>query len=323
MEVMNMSVAATRTMMETLTTSRDLLTGAEWRPAAVSDLYRLASDVKAHPERYRTALDGRSVAMIFEKPSLRTRASFEVGIRSLGAAPIFLDHSNSHLGQRESIKDLAKSLECWVQAIVARTFAQSTLEELAEHASIPVINALTDRYHPCQALADFFTLEERFGSVRGLEFAYVGDGNNMCQSLMLSAAQLGVHMRVATPAAYRPDAEIVSQARRTARETRAKIELFTDPAEAVHDARAVYTDVWVSMGYEHEAAEREAVLGPYQVTESLMELAAHDAVFMHCLPAHRGREVTEGVIDSQRSVIYRQAENRLHVQNAILLTVLE
>jgi ornithine carbamoyltransferase len=318
-----MSVAVMSTMMETLTRSRDLLTGAEWRPAAVRDLYHLASDVKAHPERYRNALDGRSVAMIFEKPSLRTRVSFEVGIRSLGGAPIFLDHSNSHLGERESVKDLAKSLECWVQAVVARTFAQTTLEELAEHACIPVINALTDRFHPCQALADFFTLEERFGALWGLEFAYVGDGNNMCHSLMLAAAQLGVHMRVATPAAYRPDAEIVAQARRAARETRAKIELFTDPADAVHDARAIYTDVWVSMGYEHEAAEREAAFAPYQVTESLMELAAHDAVFMHCLPAHRGSEVAETVIDSQRSVIYLQAENRLHVQNAILLTLLE
>jgi len=209
-----------------------------------------------------------------------------------------------------------------VQAIVARTIAHSTLEELAEHSAIPVINALTDRFHPCQALADFFTLEERFGGLRGLELAYVGDGNNMCNSLMLAAARLGVHMRVATPAAYRPDPEVVADARSAARETRAKIELFTDPAEAVHGARAVYTDVWVSMGYEHEEAERETAFTPYRVTESLMELAARDALFMHCLPAHRGSEVTEGVIDSGRSVIYHQAENRLHVQNAILLTLL-
>ncbi len=319
-----MSVAAAMSpMIETLTTSRDLLTGAEWRPAGVRDLYHLTSDVKAHPERYRTALGGRSVAMIFEKPSLRTRVSFEVGIRNLGGSPVFLDHSNSHLGDREAVKDLAKSLERWVQAIVARTFAQTTLEELAEYADIPVINALSDRFHPCQALADFFTLEERFGNLRGLEFAYVGDGNNMCHSLMLAAARLGVHMRLATPAAYGPNPEIVADARRTARETRAKIELFTDPAEAVHSARAVYTDVWASMGYEHEVSERETAFAPYQVTDALMELAAHDAVFMHCLPAHRGSEVAEGVIDSKRSVIYDQAENRLHVQNAIMLTLLE
>ena len=318
-----MSVAVMSPIVETLTRSRDLLTGAECRPAGVRDLYHLASDVKAHPERYRTALGGRSVAMIFEKPSLRTRVSFEVGIRNLGGSPVFLDHSHSHLGSREAVKDLAKSLERWVQGIVARTFAQSTLEELAQYASIPVINALTDCFHPCQALADFFTLEERFGSLRGLEFAYVGDGNNMCHSLMLAAARLGVHMRVATPAAYGPNPEIVADARRAARETCAKIELFTDPAEAVHSAQAVYTDVWVSMGYEHEAAERETAFVPYQVKESLMGLTAHDAVFMHCLPAHRGSEVTEGVIDSKRSVIYDQAENRLHVQNAIMLTLLE
>jgi ornithine carbamoyltransferase len=317
-----MSTAVMSTMLETLTTSRDLLTGAEWRPAALRDLYHLASDVKAQPELYRTALGGRSVAMIFEKPSLRTRVSFEVGIRNLGGSPVFLDHSNSHLGDREAVKDLAKSLERWVQVIVARTLTQSTLEELAEYASVPVINALTDRFHPCQALADFFTLEERFGSLRGLEFAYVGDGNNMCHSLVLAAARLGVHMRVATPPGYAPTPEILADARRVARETRGKIELFTDPAEAVHGARAVYTDVWVSMGYEPEAAEREAVFAPYQVTQSLMELAAHDAVFMHCLPAHRGSEVAERVIDSKRSVIYDQAENRLHVQNAIMLTLL-
>jgi ornithine carbamoyltransferase len=320
---MNMSTAVMSPMVGTLTSSRDLLTGAEWRPAALRELYHLASEVKAHPERYRSALSGRSVAMIFEKPSLRTRVSFEVGIRNLGGTPIYMDQSQSHLGGREAVKDMAKSLERWVQAIVARTFAHSALEELAEHVRIPVINALTDRFHPCQALADFFTLEEHLGSLRGLEFAYVGDGNNMCHSLMLAAARLGVHMRVATPAAYRPDPEIAAEARRAARETSAKIELFTDPAEAVHGARAVYTDVWVSMGYEHEAAEREAVFAPYRVTESLMELAARGALFMHCLPAHRGSEVAESVIDSERSIIYDQAENRLHVQNAIMLTLLE
>lgn len=318
-----MNAAVMSPMVETVTKPQNLLTGAEWRPAAVRDLYHLAADAKAHAERYRTALAGRSAALIFEKPSLRTRVSFEVGIRNLGGSPVFLDHSNSHLGDREAVKDLAKSLERWVQAIVARTFAQSTLEELAEYASIPVINALTDRFHPCQALADFFTLEERFGNLRGFEFAYVGDANNMCDSLMLAAARLGVHMRVATPTAYRPNPEIVADARRAARETRAKIEIFTDPAEAVHNARAVYTDVWVSMGYEHEGPERAAAFAPYQVTERLMDLAAHDAVFMHCLPAHRGSEVAEGVIDSKRSIIYDQAENRLHVQNAIMLTLLE
>jgi ornithine carbamoyltransferase len=311
------------TVIEKTATGRDLLTGAEWSPSAIRRLYHLASDVKAVPERYRAALGGRSVAMIFEKPSLRTRVTFEVGIHNLGGIAIFLDQGQSRLGEREPIKDVARNLECWVQAIVARTFDHAALEELAEHAGIPVINALTDRFHPCQALSDFFTLEERFGPLRGLEMAYVGDGNNMCHSLLVAGARLGLHLRVATPAGYQPDPEIVAEARRAAHETRGRIDLVTEPAEAVRGAQAVYTDTWVSMGHEHEAAERKAVLSGYQVTESLMELAAPDAVFMHCLPAYRGAEVTESVIDSERSIIYQQAQNRLHVQNAILLTLLD
>jgi ornithine carbamoyltransferase len=311
------------TMVEALTLTRDLLTGGEWSPAALRRLYHLAADVKVHPERFRSALGGRSVAMIFEKPSLRTRVTFEVGIRSLGGAAVFLDHAQSRLGEREPVKDVAKSLECWVQAIVARTFEHSMLEQLAEHAHIPIINGLSDRFHPCQALADFFTLEERFGHLKGLQMAYIGDGNNMCQSLMLVAARLGIHLRVATPPEYRPEPDTVAEARRAARDTRGRIDLFTDPAEAAEGAQAVYTDTWVSMGQEAEAADREIPFPPYRVTESLMALAAPDAVFMHCLPAHRGVEVEESVIDSDRSLIYHQAQNRLHVQNAILLTLLD
>jgi ornithine carbamoyltransferase len=311
------------TMVETLTRTRDVLSGGEWNPAGIRDLYLLAADVKLHPERYRSALAGRSVAMIFEKPSLRTRVTFEVGIQNLGGTAVFLDHEQSRLGEREEIKDVARSLECWVQGIVARTFEHAVLEELAKYASIPVINALSNRFHPCQALADFFTLEELFGHLRGFEMAYVGDGNNMCHSLMLAAARLGVHLRVATPSGYDPDPAVVSEARRAARETRGHIEVVTDPAEAVQGARAVYTDVWVSMGQEQQATEREPIFAPYQVTERLMELAVPDAVFMHCLPAHRGSEVAPEVIDSERSVIYHQAQNRLHVQNAILLTLLD
>ncbi|HEV2423904.1 MAG TPA: ornithine carbamoyltransferase [Terriglobia bacterium] len=300
---------------------RDLLTGAEWRPSRLRDLYQLAADVKAHPERYRSSLAGRSVAMIFEKPSLRTRVTFEVGIRNLGGTPVFLDHSQSRLGEREEIQDLAKCLQCWVQGVVARTFDQSILEKLAEYAGIPVINALTDQYHPCQAMADFFTLEERFGNLRGLEMAYVGDGNNMCHSLMLAAARLGIQLRVATPARYRPDSKVTAEARSTARATGARIHLLTDPSAAVAGAQAVYTDVWVSMGQERESAERQKAFAGYQVTEGLMALAASGAVFMHCLPAHRGSEVAAGVIDSPQSIVYQQAENRLHVQNAIMLTL--
>ena len=310
-------------MVQTLPLTRDLLTGGEWYSSELRELYHLAADVKTHPERYRSALAARSVVMIFEKPSLRTRVTFEVGIRNLGGNAIFLDQTRSRLGEREDIRDVARNLECWVQGIVARTFHHRAIEELAQHAAIPVINALSDRFHPCQALADFFTLEERFGSLSGLEMAYVGDGNNMCHSLMLVAARLGVHFRVASPAGYHPEAEIVAESRSAARETGASIEVFIDPADAVRGAHAVYTDVWASMGQEEEAAERERVFRAYQVTEALMELASPDALFMHCLPAHRGSEVAAAVIDSRRSIIYQQAENRLHVQNAVLLTLLD
>jgi len=306
----------------TLTLTRDLLTGAEWSPALLRELYHLAADIKSRPDRYRGALGGRFFALIFEKPSLRTRVTFEVGIQSMGGSAVFLDHTATRLGERESVKDVARNLERWVQGIVARTFEQSAVEELAEHASIPVINALSDRYHPCQALADFFTLEERFTSLRGLKLAYVGDGNNVCHSLLIAGARVGAHVRVATPAGYAPDAEIVAEARRATRETRGKIEVLTSPEEAVAGAQAIYTDVWASMGQEREADARAAVFAPYQVNEALMEQAAPEAVFLHCLPAHRGSEVTAGVIDSPRSIVYDQAENRLHVQKAILLMLL-
>ena len=306
----------------TVEAANDLLTGAEWGPAQVRELFQLAADVKAQPQRYRGALGGRFLAMIFEKPSLRTRVTFEVAIQSLGGSAIFLDHSNARLGARESIPDVARNLSRWVQGIVARVFEQNTLEVLADYASIPVVNALSDRFHPCQALSDFFTLEERFGSLRGLKLTYVGDGNNMCHSLLLAGARVGAHVRVATPAGYAPDAQIVADAKRTAKETRGKIELLRSPQESVAGAQAVYTDVWTSMGQESETDERAAKFAPYQVNDELMSLAAPDAVFLHCLPAHRGAEVTDAVMDGPRSIVFDQAENRLHVQKAILLKLL-
>jgi ornithine carbamoyltransferase len=305
-----------------LALSSDLLTGAEWGPKQVRELYKLAADVKSHSDRYRTALDGRFLALILEKPSLRTRVSFEVGMRSLGGAAVFLDHTVSRLGERESIPDVARNLSRWVQGIVARVFEQRELELLAQYANIPVINALSDRFHPCQAYADFFTLEERFGSLRGLKLAYVGDGNNVCHSLLTIGARVGAEIRVATPEGYEPQAEVVGEARKTARTTGGKIELFVAAEEAVAGAQAVYTDVWASMGQEHESAARERIFAPYQVNGELLRHAAPDAVFLHCLPAHRGVEVTNEVMDSPRSVVFDQAENRLHVQKAILLRLL-
>lgn len=301
---------------------RDLLTGMEWKPAQVRAIFSMASEMKAHPDRFRTSLAGRVLILLFEKPSLRTRVTFEVGIANLGGSSIFLDHTSSRLSEREPTRDIAKNLERWVQGIIARVFAQETLDELAQNASVPVINALSDRFHPCQALADFFTLEERFGGLRGLKLAYVGDGNNMCHSLITFGARTGAHVRVATPEGYEPADDVIAEAKRVAHETHAKIDLFRSPEDAVAGAQAVYTDVWASMGQESEAAERERIFSGYQVNEGLLALAARDAVFLHCLPAHRGLEVTPEVIDSPRSIIYDQAENRLHVQKAILHTLL-
>jgi ornithine carbamoyltransferase len=305
-----------------LTVTNDLLTGMEWAPSQVRELFHLAADIKTRPDRYRGALAGRFLAMIFEKPSLRTRVTFEVGIASLGGASVFLDHTTTRLGDRESIADVAKNLERMVHGIIARVFSQHSLDELAAHGRIPVINALSDRFHPCQALADLFTLEERFGSLRGLKFAYVGDGNNVCHSLLAIGARLGAHLRIATPAGFEPDASVVAEARRVARETRGKIEILRLPEEAVAGAQAIYTDVWASMGQEEEAASRQAAFAGYQVNDALFAQAAPDAVFMHCLPAHRGAEVTDAVMDSECSIVFDQSENRLHVQKAILLTLL-
>jgi len=305
-----------------LSLKNDLLTGMEWNPARVRKFFGLAADIKARPQDYRNALAGRYLALIFEKPSLRTRVTFEVGIASLGGGAVFLDHTLTHLGERESIRDIAKNLERWVQGIVARVFVQEALEEMAANAAIPVINALSDRFHPCQALADFFTLEERFAGLRGLKLAYVGDGNNMCHSLLSIGARVGAHLRIATPAGYEPAADVVAEAKVVARQTSGKIELLRSPEEAVAGAQAVYTDVWTSMGHEEEAAARQAAFEGYQVNEALFSRAAPDAVFLHCLPAHRGMEVTDAVMDSPRSIVYDQAENRLHVQKAILHTLL-
>jgi ornithine carbamoyltransferase len=310
------------TMPVPVALSADILTGTEWNAVRIQQLFQLSADVKARPNQYTATLAGRFLALILEKPSLRTRVSFEVGMRSLGGTAIFLDQTVSRLGERESIPDVARNLSRWVHGIVARVFEQSELEQLAEYASVPVINALSDRFHPCQAYADFFTLRERYGTLRGLKLAYVGDGNNVCHSLMTVAARVGARLRIATPPGYKPDASIVAETREAARENRGALEIFHSPEEAVAGAQAVYTDVWASMGQEEEAAARAKVFASFQVNDALMKQAAPDALFMHCLPAHRGAEVTDSVMDSPRSIVFDQAENRLHVQKAILLMLL-
>ena len=308
----------TATLSIPVSIAKDLLTGAEWSPGDVRDLLQRTAEIKARPARFASVLRGKHIALIFEKPSLRTRVTFEVGIQSMGGFVVFLDHTQARLGERESIPDVARNLQRWVHGIVARVYEQRVLEEMARSADIPVVNALSDKFHPCQALADFFTLEEKFGSLRGFKLAYVGDGNNVCHSLIFLAARLGVHIRIATPANYTPDPDVLADAKRVAKETRSKIELFTDPSEAVAGAQAVYTDSWTSMGFEAEEKIRRNIFKPYQVNRKLLEQAAENAVFMHCLPAHRGAEVTDEVLDGPSSIVLDQSENRMYVQKAIL-----
>jgi ornithine carbamoyltransferase len=303
-------------------TMRDLVSTRDLSPAEVRSVLDLAAVVKARPSDFRRTLDGKQLVMFFEKPSLRTRLTFEAGMASLGGTAFFMDQTGGRIDGRESLADIAHNVERWVDVIVLRTFAHSTVEGMAAHASIPVINALSDLEHPCQALADYSVLQERFGNLKNVTLAYVGDGNNVAHSLLLTGAMLGSHVRVATPPGYQPNAEIFAAAQEIAQETGATVEAMTDPREAVSGADAVYTDAWASMGQENEADARIPIFQPYQVNEKLMAKAAPHAVFMHCLPAHRGQEATDDVMDSPQSVVFDQAEGRLHVQKAILMLLL-
>jgi len=297
---------------------RDLVSIRDLSPIEVESLFHLTAQMKARPEEFRTTLAGKHIAMFFEKPSLRTRLTFEAGICGLGGSVTFVDQRHERLDARETLSDIAHNLERWVSGIVLRTFAHETVEAMAEFASVPVVNALSEVEHPCQALADYFTLHERFGNLKKICLAYVGDGNNVMHSLLLTAALLGSKIRIATPKGYGPDPQILSDARDIAKTTDAIIELMTDPQRAVQGADAVYTDAWTSMGHEHETDERNRIFPPYQVNDELMAGAAPHGLFMHCLPAHRNEEVTDAVIDSERSIVFDQAENRMHVQKAIL-----
>jgi ornithine carbamoyltransferase len=301
---------------------RDLVSIADLTVNEMAAILELAHAVKAAPEDFRHGLDARQMVLIFEKASLRTRLTFETAMNTAGGNAMFYDQTAEPLGQRESIPDVARNLERWMHVIVLRTYSHETIVEMAANSRVPVINALSDLEHPCQAIADFMTLEERFGSLEGLKFAYVGDGNNVCHSLMLAGALLGVHVTIATPKGFTPKLEIVHKAIEIAEATGATITLTTDPAKAATGADAIYTDVCTSMGMEHEAAKRAPIFKPYQVNETLMSHAQESAVFMHCLPAHRGAEVTDVVLDGPQSVVFDQAENRMHAQKAITLMLL-
>ena len=300
----------------------DLVSTRDLGPQGVQVVLHLADLMKSRPSVFQRSLAGKQMVMFFEKPSLRTRLTFESGMVSLGGTAMFVDQSHHRLDAREKLSDIAHNLERWVDVIVLRTFSQEMIAGMARHASIPVINALSDVEHPCQALADYFTLTERFGDVRRISLAYVGDGNNVAHSLLLTCACLGSSIRIATPKGYACRAEIVADARKIAKQTGAQMEFLTDPHAAVSGVDAVYTDAWASMGQESEGAKRAEIFPPYRVNRKLMADAAPHAVFMHCLPAHRGEEVTDDVMDAENSVIFEQAENRLHVQKSILYLLL-
>jgi ornithine carbamoyltransferase len=300
----------------------DFLTIRDFTSDELRHLLALAREVKTAPARFSDALKGKTLAMIFEKPSLRTRVSFDVGIQQLGGFSVYLSPAEINLGKRESVYDVARNLERMVQGIMIRTFAHDIVEKMAECAAIPVINGLTDYSHPCQAMADYLTILEHKGRLEGLKLAYVGDSNNVSNSLMFAAARFGVHVVVASPAGYQPRSEVAAWTREEGAKTGSTLLVTTDPAEAVAGADVVYTDTWASMGQEAEAYARKAVFRPYQVNAELFAKAKPDALFMHCLPAHRGEEVTDEVIDSPNSVVFDEAENRLHAQKAIMLEMM-
>ena len=297
---------------------KDLISVNDLTTEDIHTIYRTAKILKKERGHHRHLLEGKQLGMIFEKDSLRTRFTFEVGMRDLGGGATFMDHRDARLGSRESIKDMARNLERWVHCLVARTFKHRAVEELAAQSQIPVINGLTDFLHPCQALTDFFTLTEKWGSVAGKRLCYVGDGNNTCHSLIYTAAKLGAHITVCSPQGYEPNARVVNEAMRSSAESGSEVVITNDPLEAATGADAVYTDVWSSMGQEDEIEERNGLFAEYQVNEKMMDSAGKSAFFLHCLPAHRGAEVTAAVMDGPDSIVYDNAENRLHVQKAIM-----
>lgn len=302
---------------------KDFLMVSDFNLAEIKQTFEIAIDMKKDRTKYAEALKGQTLALIFEKPSLRTRTSFDVGIQQLGGYSIYLSPAEINLGKRESVEDVAKNLERMVQGIMIRTFAHQIVEDMSKFAHIPIINGLTDYTHPCQAMADYLTMYEHRGELKGQKMVYVGDGNNVAHSLMIAGAILGVNVSVASPQGYEPNLKAFELATALAKETGAVIEAIHDPIAAVKDADAVYTDKWASMGQEEEEAARKLIFAPYQVNEDLMAHAKSDALFMHCLPAKRGEEVTAGVIDGPNSVIYDEAENRLHAQKAIMYQLMK
>ncbi len=302
--------------------ARDFLSLDDVTIAELHGLLRDAAKYKRHRQRHGQRLAGRVVALIFQKPSVRTRVAFEVAVRRLGGSTIYLGDDDIRLGEREPVGDAARVLARYVDAVVLRTFAHRTVQEFASHADVPVINGLSDLSHPCQALADVFTIQEHFGRLKGLALAYIGDGNNVLHALMQACAMLGIHLSAATPASYRPEAKCWAATSRLAAAQGARLRWVSDPRQAARGADVLYTDVWVSMGNETERKARRRAFRGYQVNTQLLKLAARGCRVMHCLPAHRGEEITDEVLDGPQSLVLEQAENRLHVQKALLAMLL-
>ena len=297
---------------------RDLLSIVDLSKEDILAIVNLAADMKSDPGSYSASLSGRMGALVFEKPSLRTRVTFEAAIHGMGGHPVYLSPQDIQLGKRETVEDVAHNLERWVQVIIARTFKHDSVVGLARNASVPVINALSDREHPCQAVADLLTLKERFGEPVEVKLAYVGDGNNTCVSLLLAVATIGGQISIATPSGYSPPEPVLEKGRALAKQSGARIEVMSDPSKAVAGAHAVYTDTWISMGQESQGEGKAVHFRDYRVDSTLMAKADPQAVFMHCLPAHRSYEVEAAVIDGPQSIVFDQAENRLYAQKAIL-----
>ncbi|MBI1389298.1 MAG: ornithine carbamoyltransferase [bacterium] len=302
-------------------TKRDLRTVIDLNRDELLTVFQLAAEMKENPLQFSKALEGKTMAMINEKQSLRTKVTFEAGIQQLGGYAVYLTNQDINLGKREPVKDIARNLSRWVDLVAARVYKQATVMELAKYSSIPVINALSDEGHPCQAMADLFTIWDfvkKREELRGFNLTFIGDGNNVCNSLILIAGLLGFHLTVCTPAGYEPNPTMTWQGREMSHDWGGAITFELDPVKAVAGADAIYTDVWTSMGQEEETEKRREVFKPYQVNEALLEKAPKHAVVMHCLPAHRGEEITDGVMESERSVVFEQAENRLHTQKALM-----
>ena len=301
---------------------KDLISIKDLTSAEIENIFSLTDKLKKHKAKFSKVLQGKTLALIFQKPSNRTRVSFEVGMYQLGGNSIYLGPGEINLGVRESVKDVARTLSRYVDAIVLRTFEHENILEMARAASVPVINGLSDSSHPCQALADVYTITEKFKNLKTITLAYIGDGNNVCNSLMLASAKVGLNLNIGTPGGYEPDKAVVKEAKAIAQSKKSSLNLFCNPTEAAKGADIIYTDVWASMGQEEETQKRKEIFKDFQINKNLMKLAKKEALIMHCLPAHRGEEITGEVIDSKNSIVFDQAENRMHVQKAVLITLL-